>query len=494
MGKAARFLACGLWLAAAAAAQPAMAEWRRAESPHFVVYSEGREKPLRDYVNKLEVFDGLLRREHAVGPAEGQGQKLTIYLVDDLAGMRRVSPGVSRNVGGFYGAGTQDVYAVAQREGEHTLLHEYVHHFMLQHRPYAYPAWLVEGVAEYWAPTDIANDAVVVGKFSEGRTRDLVGQPWIELQDLLRKRPMEFRHREEQAMFYAQAWLLTHYLARDEARRPQLRAYMKAVGETGADPARAMETATGMSLRDLTTTLQAYLRGRIVSERFAVKGGRLPQAPMTVTVLPASADALLLENQALKRKLEPEEAKALLAKVRMEAPRHGNDRLARITLARAELAHGDRAKGEALLEAQLAASPDDAEALTMLGVSLMDAGDAAPDRRAALYAQAEARLRTALKAEPKRYQTLYALARSRSVKPGYPTERDLETLLAAHELAPQVSGIRLRAAEALATRGRWDWVRSLMGPLINNPHGGEDSAAARALLAKAPAASGAVQP
>lgn len=494
MGTSIRLLRAALGLAAGMAAQPAMAEWRRAESAHFVVYAEGREKPLRDYVSKLEVFDYLLRREHAVRAADGQGQKLSIYLVDDAAGLRRVWPGASGMIGGFYSAGTQDVYAVARRDGDDILLHEYVHHFMLQHRPYAYPGWLVEGVAEYWAPTDIDDDAVVVGGFSRGRTQSLQNGAWLDLRDLLSKRPLELRNDGSREMFYAQSWLLTHYLTRDEARRPQLVAYMTAVGETGADPVRAMETATGMSLRELTATLRSYINGRIVSERFAVKGGRLPQAPATVTVLPASAETLLLENQALKRKLAPDDGRALLARVRAEATRHGNDRLARLVLARAELAHGDRAKGEALLEAQINATPDDAEALTMLAVSRMDAADAAPERRAELYADAEKRVRAALKAEPKRYQTLYALARSRSMKSGYPTDRDLEVLLAAHELAPQVSTIRLRAAEAWSRRGGWDWVRNLAGPLVNNPHGGEDAAAARALLARAPAGGSAGRP
>lgn len=474
-------------LVAISAASPARAEWRRAESAHFVVYGEGGERALRSYVEELEILDGLLRREYGVRSAETGSGKLPIYLVDGIGELRRVSPGAPSSVGGFYSASSEDIYAVAMRgaQGRHSLQHEYLHHFMLQHRPYPYPAWLIEGVAEYWATTDIDDDAVVVGKFSPGRVGNLQRLPWVAMEDLLGRRPMEFRGSDVQAAYYAQAWLLTHYLARDPARRPQLAAYMKAVGEEGADPVRAMTTATGMDPRALTTRLRDYLESRLISERFAWKGKR-PAAPMSITVLPPSADDLLLERQALKGDLQPAEKQALLAKVRARAAKHGGDRLARLALAEAETRHGDRAKGEAILTARLAEAAEDVEALALLADSKLEAAEAAPDRRRALHREAAALLRTAYKLEPTRYQTLTALARARSIEPSYPTAGDLELVLRAHELAPQVSSIRLWAAEAAAKRREWQEVRSLLTPLVNNPHGGEEAAAARTLLAQVP--------
>ena len=54
------WLGLGLVLGALAAA-PARAEWRRAESPNFIVYSEVSEARLRERVTLLENFDRLLR-------------------------------------------------------------------------------------------------------------------------------------------------------------------------------------------------------------------------------------------------------------------------------------------------------------------------------------------------------------------------------------------------------------------------------------------------
>ena len=50
------------------AAAPAQAAWRRAESTHFTIYSEASAEDLRAVAEKLERFDGLLRRLTPVPP------------------------------------------------------------------------------------------------------------------------------------------------------------------------------------------------------------------------------------------------------------------------------------------------------------------------------------------------------------------------------------------------------------------------------------------
>jgi hypothetical protein len=60
MPSAVRLLLLALALVALTPAS-ALAEWRRAESAHFVVYSDGSERSLREYTAKLERFDALMR-------------------------------------------------------------------------------------------------------------------------------------------------------------------------------------------------------------------------------------------------------------------------------------------------------------------------------------------------------------------------------------------------------------------------------------------------
>lgn len=116
--------------------------WLRAESPHFVVYAAGPEKMVRDYTLMLEDFDSLLRTIHRRPLSEPVTRKLNIYLVTTQGQLRATVPGASSDVAGVYIAGTEDIFAIATRNGltgsddksrgDDVVLHEYVHHFLFQ--------------------------------------------------------------------------------------------------------------------------------------------------------------------------------------------------------------------------------------------------------------------------------------------------------------------------------------------------------------------------
>ena len=113
-------------------AGPAHAEWRRAESEHFIVYSDGSERSLRDYTARLERFDALLRFRFGPGP-QGEYRKLPVYLVDDARALRVAQPGLPEGIDGYYSSSDNDIYAVLVRgRDDDVLLHEYAHHFMAQ--------------------------------------------------------------------------------------------------------------------------------------------------------------------------------------------------------------------------------------------------------------------------------------------------------------------------------------------------------------------------
>jgi hypothetical protein len=76
------------------------------------------------------------------------------------------------------------------REAEQTLLHEYVHHFLLQNYARGYPGWLIEGVAEFFMTADFERDGIIVGAPNPGRLQVLSTQPWIPVSQLLGKPPL----------------------------------------------------------------------------------------------------------------------------------------------------------------------------------------------------------------------------------------------------------------------------------------------------------------
>ncbi len=145
--------------------------WRNGAGPRvrkFIVYSNGREAALREYVQKLEIYDYIMRVRLGLPIDALPDRKFPIYLVNGRRDLLRVHPASHDNVAGTYFPVEEDIFAVAIRgDGDDTLLHEYAHHFMFQNSHAVYPGWLTEGFAEYFMTADIRSDQVVIGGFNE---------------------------------------------------------------------------------------------------------------------------------------------------------------------------------------------------------------------------------------------------------------------------------------------------------------------------------------
>lgn len=467
---------------------PARAEWRRAESEHFVVYGRS-ERSVREYASMLEDFDALLRRLHGRPKDELTPIKLPVYLVDDFEQLRRVVPQAREHTAGIYIPAPTEVFALAIRDGggydndpnrgDDFVLHEYTHHFMLRYYPSAYPAWLIEGYAEYYMTVDLGAQRLTVGGYNKSRAFALTapGMKWLPMEDVLSKRPGELG-KWETASFYAQAWLLTHYIVSDPERRKKLADYLDAV-RSGRKPAEAWQATYGEDMEGLAKTLRRYMDRPLPA-------GALPrttpnEAPMTVTTLGPSADALLLEGQRLKLGVAPADQPKMLEVIRTAAARYPDDSFAKLIHAQAETQFGDRAAGEAILNALLTTNPLDKDALVVLGESrLLAAQKAEGGKRAELLAGASKLFARAFKVDPDDPRVLHGYADAKLMEPL--TENLVNVRLRAMLLAPQVSHLRLDAGRVLVETKDYETARTVLGPLVTSPHGGGDTAAAQALL------------
>lgn len=462
----------GLALGAATlllSAQTAQAEWWRAETANFVVYGEGSRNDLRRHAEKLERFDALLRRQFSLSPMDG-ARKLPVYLVSSGKELRELYPRLPENIGGFYSATQIDVYAALNRRGgDDTLFHEYAHHFMHQNFPGIYPGWFIEGFAEFFATASV-DDArkITVGYFNPGRLAGLNTQPWLPIETLLTVRPLQLEGSRRSA-FYSQSWLLTHYLFSDPERRRGLDGYLAAVGR-GMPFDEALKTHLNHTPESLRSALRAYLDGRMPYAQFDMAD---IQPQMQFSVLPDSADRMLLYGVALRYSKSPEEIAEILPRVRADAARYPDDRLALVTLGRTELRWGDPASGEAALKRVLEIAPGDVEALQLLARARLEAGDKLDGaERGREIAQAQAYLAEAMRNDATDYRTYVALARARSLASDYPNENDVATLLLALAYAPQVMGLRMQTADALRRAGRPDEAAALMAAVANYAHEG----------------------
>lgn len=477
-----RVLVVAVLLAVAAAASPARADWLKGESDRFIVYSDGPEAQLRAFVQDLEAYDRLLRLRMGLALDEVPYRKLPIYLLRAQRDIRTIRPDADPAITGFYFASGDDIFAIAtlSRAGDQrTLKHEYAHHFMLQYFPYPYPAWFIEGFADYYSTAVMERGRMMVGRYDQNRAAWVVHGEWMQLSDLMTLRPG--RRIRNWETFYPLSWLLTHWFLSDPQRQTQLEAYLRDVG-AGGESIEAMQRATGMTLSQLRRSLRAYRRlpYQAITHDF-------PVAAVRITRMPASADDLLLLEQSLKVGNDDDENAGALAAIRQAAARHPNDSFALGVLGRAELKHGDKAQGRALLNRLLTLDPANAPAMQLLAQDhLAQAREAEDlDQAIELRQQAQHLLAQAYALDDADFVTMMLLSELRYGGPGWPTENDLATLEIAFTLAPQLSQARGQLATALLALDRKEEAITILSPLANSPHGGEGAAQARAMINQA---------
>jgi tetratricopeptide (TPR) repeat protein len=470
----------------ALAASPAQARWIRAESKKFIVYSDGDEGLLRQFVSNLEDYDTILRDQFLVPQDIDTARKLEVYLVGRREDLKIVRPGIGSGIAGFYSASMDDIYFIADRPergdtySDDVIYHEYAHHFMHHYAPRVYPGWYVEGFAEYFGPVEMRDTSFIVGGVNQGRAHQLLNEKWISISDLLSKRPFEFKTGGEVSAYYAQAWLLTHYMKADPQRHQQLARYFAAV-RPDKSVVETWTEVTGDSMEALTTKLKAYTRTSLPAVGFNRREKR-KTAPSTVTTLPPSADDFILLRLRMNGGVDDEEQAAVLELARTKAAKYPGDHMAEVTLARAELAYGDLAKGRALIDGLLARNAADPEALRIIGTALVEKGQEDVANEEKLLKEARKYLARAYQADNDDYRTMYYFTRTQQLQPDYPNQNTIDVLMEAQTRAPQVAEIRLTLARAFMRHKRWDEAIVLLTPLANDPHGRGGAESAQDML------------
>ena len=460
-----------LALTVSAAPGLAHADWRKAETRHFIVFSNGFERGLRDDAIELERIDQLMRVYFALPDVEG-ARKLPVYIVRNRDELAVAAPGLPEGAAGVYSANFRDIRAVAvRRTGDEILRHEYGHHFMFRNFPGVYPAWFREGFAEFFMTATVTSTGrATVGKSSLMRMSTLANVRWLPMEQILTGR-YERGSRDQAAAFYAQSWLLTHWILTDSDRRRAMQGYL---GDTGRGVAvdTALQTHFGMDAEQLGRMLRSYFSRGVRYADLEI-GGAEP-AP-TITALPDSADDVLLLDLNARDGGPASQGPGMLARAREAAARRPGDALTQAMLARVELRWGDPSAAERAVQPLLDADPANTELLLLMADARITAGDKLtdPDARERLYRQARGFLARAYAADPGDNRVYQNIAWSRRFTADYPTENDVELWRRAVAIAPEVASNRPVTAEAMLRHGLFDEAEQIIQPVANDPHGGE---------------------
>ncbi|MEY2928108.1 MAG: hypothetical protein RL367_2585 [Pseudomonadota bacterium] len=208
----------------------AHAEWIRAETDHFDCYSDGSEAALRADAMRLERFDAAARVVVGLPPSR-PGAKLKVYFVGSVNTVQRLYPGPEKRVAGFYLTQPSGAFAVVprnlsdERQGLSNtvaMFHEYTHHLMYQYFPAAYPAWYVEGFAEFLSNAKIAEDgSAKLGLADHARASTLLNEVGLPIDKIFSSAVGDLRS-DQTNNFYGQSWALVHLLTLNAQRKGQL--------------------------------------------------------------------------------------------------------------------------------------------------------------------------------------------------------------------------------------------------------------------------------
>lgn len=473
-----------LFLATAAALAPAAAhaEWREAETPHFIIWSDSSESELRKFATRLEGVDQVLRKATGT-PLDAPAQKVRIFLVGDTGAVQRAYGGKARNVAGFYTVNESGPMAVSPRRtgpdsstfsADVVLAHEYGHHFMLQYLPSTYPSWYVEGFAELASTAGpIGGGRYAYGKAASHRGYSLTSSRWMPIGRLLTTAFSELKNDEFD--FYGQSWLLTHYLTLDKARAGQFRSYLGAIarGQNHDVAARAFG-----DLNVLNRDVRKYLEGGSFQYK-AVDVTPVPAAQVVVRALSAGEAALVPETVSMRDDVEDARAAAWLAQIRAKVARFPGDRYALQLQADAEYVAEEYAAALATADKVLAIAPQDHRALIRKGLALLRQADELKGTQAqAKIKQARAAIISANKAAPDAALPKVAFYQAVRMSGSRISDVALQGLVDAVETVPQDDGFRMMLVGELADRRNFAAAISYLGPLAFSPHASSEQKSA----------------
>lgn len=465
------------------------AEWLRAETPHFVVHSQGTAAEVSAYASEIESLHRLLAM--VTGMREPvRGRRLDIFVLDDVATVRRLvelPPGVRA----FYASGNfGDMAVVGRRDPEipgnvpawrWALFHEYSHYFLSRYISERSPLWFDEGFASVFETMEaLAPDRVRFGAMPESRWEALTPVRRLPLQTLLSHTP-DTSDIESNAQYYAEGWLLAHYHLFGGSRSAEIGAYLRKVNAGEALP----------PLDSLFTGGVAGLEGDLAAYRAARK---FPTREVTIPAV-AAADIRV-------EPLRPGLAELVPIRIR-ETMVDGFEGLDQIYAATLPVARKYPDDAEVVsIAAWMAYAAHDYDTARQLIAPLIAAGASDPHllalqgrlitREALDGAEAEdfdpilrrgrAFIERALKSAPNDPVVLRALFANYEAGLGETPAMAYDYLEKALANAPADDDLRFELAEALIKKRDYARAINTLSPLANAPHPSRGQAKAKAYI------------
>lgn len=255
--------------------------WFETRTAHFNIYSCAAPQEIYVLAARLEQFCEaytLLAGANAVA-----SPPIVVVAFPNHESMKPFLPLYQNkpgNIAGFFKRGSDENLIVLAASGGHSaftgmevIFHEYTH-LLFRRNARLWPLWFNEGMAEIYSTFQAAGRNAVIGGPIEHYLRLLSQQPLMPLPELfaVTHDSPQYNEGERQGMFYAESWLLTHFLMAGDVP-----GYKAGFGQytdllrQGQLPVEAFTNALRTSLSEMEAQLRRYLkRGRFEAIRLAL--------------------------------------------------------------------------------------------------------------------------------------------------------------------------------------------------------------------------------
>jgi tetratricopeptide (TPR) repeat protein len=309
----------------------AQKKWFETSSAHFNIYSCGERVEVNKLAARLEQFCeaySLLAGTQALA-----SPPIVVMAFPNQEAMTPFLPlyqGKPGNVAGFFTRGNDEnliVLALPETNsaatGMEVIFHEYTH-LLLRRNDEIWPLWLKEGMAEIYSTFEVREGYhVLVGQPIEHHLQLLAREPLMPLHELfsVANNSPQYNERSRQGIFYAESWLLTHFLMAGDNlnyRRgfERFNLYLR----DGQLPEQAFTNAMRTTLPQMEIQLRAYLqRGEFKPVEWTVSRNLSAPELLTMRAL-TPVEVYFRLGDELFRINRPDAAAGYFAQARQLAP------------------------------------------------------------------------------------------------------------------------------------------------------------------------------
>jgi tetratricopeptide (TPR) repeat protein len=468
-----------LWTGVVLAPSRVTAAWYEAKTSHFIVYSQQKPEELRAYAEQLERFDSAVRAVRQMkDPAVTSTNRLTVYMLKDARAVADALGMSGSGIAGVYFGRASGAVAIANSEpkrnrgdldGRTVFFHEYLHHLMLQDAKAAYPTWMTEGYAEFFATAEIRKDGSV--EFGEPphyrgwELRDLEGLPLSHMLGGLYYKVTP----QEWVSQYSRGWLLAHYLAFEPSRRGQATKYVDLIQE-GVPAIDAAKEAFG-DLGELQKDLKRY-RGRNTLPTRIIPASMTKAGAVEVRPVGGDEEAMIPFRIRLEaRQNDINTGKVAAGAARSAAEKFPNSLAVMEVLARAEFQAKRYEDASAAADKALALNPKAFKALIYKGRAELALAKRSP--KSANWHAIRGWFSKANRVDVNSPEPLMYYYQTFAEQGVTAPAQAVDGLLFAVDLVPQDDDLRLMAVKELLRQGNTAEARVTFAPIAFSPHSGQ---------------------